>query len=413
MTLQARTHVTLLTPPGTGAIALMRLSGPDAVTISQNALRTRNTRPLTLDQQYRLHLAKFVDRGEVVDDVVASLERCGDECTVDIASHGGIRIVQRILQAFEDSGATVCEQASAPVSKWRAANRIEEEAIELMVRAKTERALRFLAFQKRILVSHINTCVVKWENNGSELRSQIKALVAAREKARALTNGVKVVIIGPPNSGKSTLFNALVGRHAAVVSPVAGATRDWVSQTIEIHGVPVTLVDTAGRSAAPGTWQADDPVQLDAVKAGEAVASEADVCLLMFDGSAPVSAEVVRAWKQLIAPKHLVIVLSKLDLGISCGPSSAGPRDVGECRSVLRISARSGARLPELIAEIIGPLGLADESQMVPSFFTQRQIDLANVALSLLDRGVRLFRTVLLEQLVGRPTCFHNRDTRP
>jgi len=390
MTTQGGHRVVVLTPPGTGAIGVVRVVGPDAVSLVNQAFRPASGSALSAAQGDRLRYGHFVDGEETIDDVIVSLSSIKGRPAIDISAHGGVRIIERVLQTLERLGALVGEPGEAVGLAWPTENIIEYEALEALTRAKTERGVRFLAWQREYLPAALEALAHCCHTDPPEALRRLKAIADGYPVARTLVEGVTVALVGPPNSGKSTLFNRLIGRPATVVSSQPGTTRDWVAEPVEMDGVPVTLVDTAGRR------EADDPLEQQAVEAGRRVMERAEVRLLLLDGSqiiAPADAalfEISRRWAGCLT------VINKADAGI-VWPTSK----VGANKTVL-ISALTGAGCDDLVSKILEVLGFRGWVERVPCLFTARQAEAAADVLSVLPRDRWAAGQRLEQVLIGR-----------
>jgi tRNA modification GTPase len=454
----AITHrVVVLTPPGAGAIGVVRLIGPDSVSILNRAFRPASGGGLSPSQGDRLRYGHFVDGEEVIDDVIVSVtsmgshegneshaateprshEEKGDEGTkgrrdeepntvqstidnrqstihrglvqatedvaeqgprwvVDICAHGGVRVIERILQTLERLGATVCEPAEAVELAWPTGSLIEHEALEAMTRAKTERVVRFLAWQREHLVDALEAVASLCRSDPAATRHRLAAIADGYPIARRLIEGVTVALVGPPNSGKSTLFNRLIGRPATVVSPQPGTTRDWVAEPVEMDGVPVTLVDTAGR------WDSADALERQAVEAGRRAVERADLRVLLVDGSAPLSQAGLELLAAARAWPHCLVVLNKADAGSAWESWDVRTKSEELGETPLMISAVTGAGCDELVPAILAVLGYRGWVESVPCLFTPRQAEAAESVLSVLPHDPAAAEHRLKRYLIGR-----------
>jgi small GTP-binding protein len=332
----------------------------------------------------------------VVDDVIVSHTHFDGTPVVDITAHGGVRVVERILQVLDRLGFPLAEAGEGQGAAWPADNLIEREATRLMVCAKTGRAVRFLAWQRRHLVPSLEALEAESQSDPSRAGNMLKAMIARYRASSLLTEGATIAIIGPPNSGKSTLFNCLVGRSAAIVSEGAGTTRDWLAQAIEVDGVPLTLVDTAGHRTST------DDVERAAVEAGRQMAERADLCLLLFDGSAPVLSAGSALWVELGSSlQRALVVGTKLDLGTVWKdlPPLQG-FGTGQLPFV-RVSAVSEAGLEELCQQVLGLLGLDERVDNTPCLFTECQVEAAKQALAAGRHGWAATQNIIAERLIS------------
>ncbi|MBU0718856.1 MAG: 50S ribosome-binding GTPase, partial [Planctomycetes bacterium] len=231
---------------------MIRLAGPESGQMIQQVFRPPDlTSWVERTDGAHLHFGQVADSGGVIDDVLVSRFDGMGGPAFDISAHGGVRVVERILQALERAGARIGDSVPQNSSAWPADSLVEAEAIDVLRMAKTERAVRFLAWQRRRLGPWLDHVASECLTDPGAAQDHLTAMIDRAKTAQDLIEGVTVALLGPPNSGKSTLFNRLAGRGAAVVSPTEGTTLDWVSVPVEIDGLPVTLVDTAGTDDNP------------------------------------------------------------------------------------------------------------------------------------------------------------------
>jgi len=399
----AHHRVVVLTPPGAGAIGVVRVVGPDAVSLVNHAFLPASGGGLSTDQGDRLRYGHFVDGTETIDDVIVSVAtRHEGVWAVDICGHGGVRVMERILLTFERLGVSVGEFADAIELAWPTGSVIEHEVIEALTRAKTERAVRFLAWQRENLLVELEAVASLCRSDPTVARLRLKAVADGYRIARTLIEGATVALIGPPNSGKSTLFNRLIGRPATIVSPLPGTTRDWVAEAAEMEGVPITLVDTAGR------WDSADPLERQAVEAGRRAVERAEVRLLLIDGSQPLLQPGEELLKSSRSWDGCLTVITKADAGSAWkswegtgGQAASGTRGNGT-RHTISISAQTGAGCDGLVSTILEVLGFRGWVERVPSLFTARQAATAEDVLSVLPRDATAAQQRLERSLIGR-----------
>lgn len=431
--MKAPTFTILLTPPGAGAIAVIRLVGPDAARIADQAFipkggkhvsqsvetpadartaapppsaggpSSAGARILSYTEEGRLRYGHISDGEEIIDDVIACRLMHAGQPAVEICAHGGIRVVERVLSLFEKLGAPFREDPQTALRVWSPRNAIQAEALAAMSAAKTERALRFSAVQQRHLSQRLQELSEQCVAAPQAALTEIHRMLSSFGPARALLSGWTIAIIGPPNSGKSTLFNQLVGRTRAVVSPRAGTTRDWVEEEIEIDGLPVRLIDTAGRH------ETADQLEREAMHAGSGIVRGADVIIVLLDQCAPLppnltilpplllgEAPALRATPAL--GSACILTANKSDLP----PAWQLPDVPLQTAHRIRISATSGTGVTELArlaASLSGVDKLRDDGL---ALFTERQRQLMEDARWALQGGdVIKSRQIIQHKLIA------------
>jgi tRNA modification GTPase len=349
------TIAAIATAPGLGGVGIIRLSGPDAISIASSIIGR------DLPDRVLVHaLARDVS-GARIDDVLAFSMRAPRSFTgedvAEVQGHGGAFNLSRLLRAALDRGARL----AAPGEFTRRAfdaGRIDltrAEALLAVIEAGSERAWRQAQVQLagalgaaiRSLDSRITTVLAEIEGgldfpeDDLEVRGQAwiatelaataaacASLAATYAAARVARDGLTVALVGPVNVGKSSLFNALIGRERALVDSAPGTTRDYVEASCEWDGYAVTLIDTAGER------DATDEVERRGIALGHARAAAADLVVLVDDGAS------------LAAAPHALRVRSKADLGGDVPPDAiATSATTGQGIDTLRaaILERAGA----------------------------------------------------------------------
>lgn len=375
-------RVAVLTPPGAGAIGLIRVSGDDPTALVNVLFRPQQGLPLSNDAPNRLRYGRIVENDETLDDVVVVAHTIDGRGCVDITAHGGVRVMERIVTALCERGAVWCHDADTLDWTWSAAHSLDVEVLQAMTDARSERALRFLAYQREHLPPALATIAESIRVDAQSARRKLEAMVSGFRAADALLRGVTVALVGPPNSGKSTLFNHLLGRSAAVVSDTAGTTRDWIAEPILLHGVPVTLVDTAGRHETGLSLEAL------AIDAGRKMADTADLRVLVLDGS--------ETKTDATTPEELFraefVVYNKAD--VRQAPMTDGSGWV--------ISATTGLGVERLIHRILDSFGIGPAVDPTPTLFTTSQIEWATAVLRALDSAPETAANLIRDKLRPR-----------
>jgi tRNA modification GTPase len=389
MTMATSNVAALLTPPGAGAIAVVRVAGPEARHVIEQLFEPADAASTALAPN-RLRYGRFRIDGEIVDDVIVSQFVINGVPVADVSAHGGVRIVERILQALEDQGVKFEDAGSLP--SWSAENKIELEILEALGRAKTERAVRFLSMQRLRLVCEIQRVAGLISDGKLAAMDALQDLLSGYMAARRLIEGVSIALVGPANSGKSTLFNALLGRGAAVVSQQPGTTRDWVEASLEWDGLSVRLIDSAGTREHAGE------LERQALEAGYLKISEADLRILVLDGTGYNMHQTVDGVKGLGAP--MIVVLNKSDLKSFSSAAKPFGTETGATQPI-QLSARMGTGVDGLGRRMAHMMQLDILEDRRPTLFTERQRDVAESVLSdVRERGGQAEK-ILTDEMIG------------
>ena len=389
----------LLTPPGAAAIAVIRVIGPTAKSIVDRVFRPAPGCKHRIEETGPLLYGRIEGSdGETVDDVL--ITRTDTHRTIDAAAfsafdlttHGGIRVVERVLEVFRQAGARLIATGVASGQTWQARTMIERESLDALAAAKTERAVRFLAWQRTNLVAALEAVATTCTTEPDRAAADLQAMVSGYSAARFLVGGACIALVGPPNSGKSTLFNRLVGRSAALVSDFAGTTRDWVGEQVEFDGVPIQLLDTAGRHTQA------ERLEQRAIQAGQAVAQRADLSLLVVDSTASPEPDVVDADRPPSDESTVrIVVFNKTDLVANVKL----PPETPAAGHFVRVSALTGDGIRRLVATCLSALDLAALSDRSPCLFTARQVDKATRARGLIHRRADRAADSIRRELIG------------
>jgi tRNA modification GTPase len=365
--MSTETIVALSTPPGVAALAVIRLSGPDARAVVDRLL----AEPLKWEPGHAVY-RKLARDGKILDDVVLTFWRAPHsftgEDTVEISCHGNPHIVEALVQACLELGA----RAARPGEFTQRAflndklSLTQAEGLLGLLYAPTERALASARAMKEgrlglaleavraelvDLLSHLEASLDFAEEGiepsvGPEFaarlektRAELERLLRTAPLGRILQEGALAVIVGEPNVGKSSLLNALLREDRAIVAPTPGTTRDWIEAPCSVRGLPLRLVDTAGQR------DSTDPVEIEGHRRARALLPKAQLLLRVVEAHQPYHAATI----ELPENVPVVLVANKSDLG----RHAALPADA------ILLSALTGAGLDELESRIESAL-LAD-----------------------------------------------------
>lgn len=374
----ADTIAAIATPPGRGALGVVRLSGPSAVGLAAPFLALQRFEALSVLPARRAALAVFHREGRRLDQVVVTVFRHPHSYTgedlVEISCHGGGAVLRQVVACLLSAGARLAgpgefsqraflngkmdlSQAEAVADLIRAETEQSRSAalaqleggLSGEVRTLRDRLLRVLAHLEVDLDHSDDSAVgptLSPEETRSELESaaaRVAALSSTYDFGRLLRDGVRVAIVGKPNAGKSSLLNRLLRDERAIVTSAPGTTRDTIEEGFDLLGLPAVLVDTAGiRGHAPDLAERIGMERT--VKALE----RADAAIALLDGSREISEEDRRV-AELTRAKRLVVAVNKCDL-----PPRAEREEIGRLfdRAPLSISAQTGDGIEQLLREL-------------------------------------------------------------
>jgi tRNA modification GTPase len=410
------TIVALSTPPGRGAIAVVRLSGNQSLAI------VRALAPEWHDVKVRyatLVRLRSSATQETLDDVLVTYFKGPHSVTgedlVEISCHGSPTIVRQILDETLSKGARLADPGEFTLRALKNGkiNLAQAEAVRDLIAAQTEAAVKqasrqiggelsrtLSAFEesltKVIVLLESALEFVEDDLPANELEAVMELLASTQKglddlaksysAGRLLQQGIKVAIVGSPNVGKSSLFNRLVEHDRAIVTHIPGTTRDTLSHAIDIGGIPVILIDTAG------VRETADSVESLGIERTKRAMSDADLVLQVVDSSDPST----KLLDDLTTPA--ILVLNKSDLG----PSQVDPQDSVS----VEISALTGDGLQALRAAILQSLNRGESSNEGLLITNARHFDLLNQASTEMDQAIELLRWKASEELVLEP--LHN-----
>ncbi|MDE7272970.1 MAG: tRNA uridine-5-carboxymethylaminomethyl(34) synthesis GTPase MnmE [Lachnospiraceae bacterium] len=335
------TIAAIATAVSDSGIGIIRISGEDAIEIANRIYRSKNNRKRLVDvRSHTIHYGYIFDGDLLVDEVMVAVMRAPNtytkEDTVEIDCHGGIFVMNQILEVILKNGCRLAEPGE--FTKRAFLNgRIDlskAEAVMDIIHSKNEFALRSSVNQLRGSVSdkvrslrgdilyeiafiesalddpeHISLdrYPEQLEEKTERILLDLKKLIDSADNGKMLKDGINTVIVGKPNAGKSSLLNLLVGEEKAIVTSVAGTTRDVLEESIRLHGVGLNIIDTAGIRST------EDEVEKIGVEKARKYAGNADLIVYVVDASCALD-ENDDAIMELIADKKVIVLLNKTDL---------------------------------------------------------------------------------------------------
>ncbi|WP_026695820.1 tRNA uridine-5-carboxymethylaminomethyl(34) synthesis GTPase MnmE [Peribacillus kribbensis] len=337
------TIAAISTPMGEGAIAIVRLSGDEAFKIADKIYRGPGGKILSEAPSHTIHYGNLIDpRTEtVVEEVMVSVMKGPKTFTredvIEINCHGGLVSVNRVLQLALNNGARLAEPGE--FTKRAFLNgRIDlsqAEAVMDLIRAKTDRAMNVALGQMEGRLSRlikglrqeiletlaqveVNIDYPEYDDveemthrlfmdRAKHVEAELDKLLRTSEQGKILREGLSTVIIGRPNVGKSSLLNSLVHENKAIVTDIPGTTRDVIEEYVNVRGVPLRLLDTAG------IRETEDIVERIGVERSRAVLKEADLILLVLNNSVPLSIEDEQLF-QAVQGMDVIVIVNKMDL---------------------------------------------------------------------------------------------------
>jgi tRNA modification GTPase len=347
------TIAAIATPLGESGIGIVRLSGKEALKIADKIFRSKDAKKPSNFKTYTTHYGwiiknkkskiknqKFERPQEFIDEVILTVMRAPKSYTkedvVEINCHAGIVVLRRVLDLVLENGCRLAEPGEFTKRAFLSGriDLTQAEAVLDIIRAKTDSALKIGIEQLRgFLSAELNKVrktllevlaileanidfpeeeigAVNLKETSEKLKKinqQLKNILDNSKQGRVLREGINVVICGKPNVGKSSLLNALLKQERSIVTPVAGTTRDTIEEVIDIKGIPIRIVDTAG------IIEPKDLVEKKAVTRAKRYIGFADLVILMFDGSKRLAKEDEVLIKKL-NKKPTLAVINKIDL---------------------------------------------------------------------------------------------------
>ena len=430
----------IATPAGQGGIGIVRLSGPQALSIASQVVRLRSGDSLSSVSSHTLHLADLVipaleKHGEVravrnrlpvsglIDEALVVYMKAPRSFTaedvVEIQSHGGMLVLELVCRVCLESGARMAEpgeftkraflngrldlsQAEAVLDTIRAASSAGLNIAQRQLRGDLAHEIEQARASLLTVLAHVEAGIDFVDEDISFLQQDefvrivsharvvVQKLEATARDGRILKEGAHVVILGRPNVGKSSLLNRLLKEERAIVTAIPGTTRDVIEESIDIDGVMIHLADTAGMR------ETDDVVEREGIRRARAAQDEADLLLVVIDGSVPLTSDDRELLRSVRDRKHMVL-LNKADLAETVERDPALTD-----RLVYIMSAKTGMGIEvvksALLAQLVSGGFEAGESLMVTN---ARHRDALRRASTSLDQALESVRGGMAGELIS------------
>lgn len=334
------TIAAISTPRGEGGISIVRISGSESLEILEKIFRPKNKNEIKNLRNYSINYGHIFDNNNMVDEVLVSIMKAPNTYTrediVEINCHGGFLVTEKILELVLKNGARIAEVGEFTKRAFLNGriDLTQAEAINDIIHGKTEKSLSLSLNQLRgdlkekiniikksvlDLAAHINV-VLDYPEEGiddpipenllenlEKSSIEIKDLILSYDKGKVIKEGIKTAIIGKPNVGKSSLLNSLLREERAIVTQIPGTTRDVIEEIINIKGIPLILVDTAG------IRNTDDIVENIGVNKSKELIEKADLILYVIDSSRDLEDEDFEIHK-FINNEKVIGILNKIDI---------------------------------------------------------------------------------------------------
>ena len=334
------TIAAISTSAGSGGIGIVRLSGSKAIDIADSIFLSPKGKKLNNQKSHTIHFGNIMWEKNVIDEVLVSVMKAPNTYTredvVEINTHGGYRAMTSVLNTVIKAGARMAEpgeftkraflngridltQAEAVIDIINAKTDASKEAAMKRLEGRLSKSIKALREDILLMLAHIEAAIAYPEHDDETMTystiskgaykalDEINRLISTADTGKIYKEGIKTVILGRPNVGKSSLLNALLEEDRAIVTDIPGTTRDTLEEMINVGGIPLNIIDTAG------IRQTDNVIEQIGVEKSKSLAEEADLVLLMFDGSRELSKED-RELIKLTENKKVITLVNKLDL---------------------------------------------------------------------------------------------------
>ena len=334
------TIAAIATAPGEGGIGIIRISGEKSLQVAQSIFKSKSGKMIKDYNARTLIYGTVVDNEKVIDEVLVAYMKGPNsytaEAVIEINCHGGFISVKKILELILSKGVRLAEageftkraflngridlsQAEAIIDVIKSKTDMAHEVAQSQLEGSLAKKIKDLRMNVTEVLAHLEVSIdfaeedveeityQTLEEKALELRNEIKKLYDTAESGKILRDGLKTVIVGKPNVGKSSLLNSILGENRAIVTDIAGTTRDVIEEFVNIKGIPLKIVDTAG------IRETEDVVEKIGVEKSRESFSTADLVIMVLDASRKLSEEDMEILESL-KNKKTIVLLNKMDL---------------------------------------------------------------------------------------------------
>lgn len=334
------TIAAIATAPGEGGIGIIRISGEKSLQVAQSIFKSKSGKMIKDYNARTLIYGTVVDNEKVIDEVLVAYMKGPNSYTaedvIEINCHGGFISVKKILELILSKGVRLAEageftkraflngridlsQAEAIIDVIKSKTDMAHEVAQSQLEGSLAKKIKDLRMNVTEVLAHLEVSIdfaeedveeityQTLEEKALELRNEIKKLYDTAKSGKILRDGLKTVIVGKPNVGKSSLLNSILGENRAIVTDIAGTTRDVIEEFVNIKGIPLKIVDTAG------IRETEDVVEKIGVEKSRESFSTADLVIMVLDASRKLSEEDMEILESL-KNKKTIVLLNKMDL---------------------------------------------------------------------------------------------------
>jgi tRNA modification GTPase len=354
----------VITAKAPAAIAVIEVFGTGALEVVSKVFKN-STGKKTSFVKGVIHTGDIIENGEIIDNVVVAST---EDNSIEISCHGNPLILEMVMAALKNAGAKLTDTENFIAHKLAAQN--THNAIEIETEIQKLKAVSIAgvkALAENDLSAVVSDCLNRIDSiTTEEINEKASDILAAGDTVKYLIHSCKAVLAGPPNSGKSTLLNCLAGRQKAIVTDIAGTTRDWVSATLRVGEFAIEVFDTAGLDES---IMSDNLIDSESQRRSRELLNQCDIVLLVIDSKQPTTSFNLDILNQ--AGKKIIAIFNKSDL-----PGKPDQTDFKiDIEARINISAINGEGIDKLSQAIQQAL-VSPETTGKTFCFTPRQISI-------------------------------------